>query len=227
MAELAIEGFCLGIRTTREYDAETAERVREIEDKTDHLEDILGTYLARLCRNQISDEDSATASKLLKAIGDFERISDHAVNVVESVEELREKGIQLSDDARDELDVLCRAVLEILSLTKDAFISGDAVLAYDVEPLEQVIDGLRSSLRNSHIVRLKGGECTVEAGFIWADLLTDLERVSDHCSNVAVGIIDAAANTMNAHEILRNMRTDSAAYAERFRKYSEKYHIGA
>ena len=227
MAEAAIEGLCLAIRATREYSADIAARIREIEDETDHYEDILGTYLARLCRNRVSDEDSATASKLLKAIGDFERISDHAVNIVESVEELSEKGIVLSDNAREELDVLCRAVLEILSITKEAFVDENVALAYDVEPLEQVIDGLRLTLRNSHIVRLKDGECTVEAGFIWADLLADLERVSDHCSNIAVGIIDAASNTMNAHEVLRAMKAESEDYRARFEVYASKYHIHA
>ena len=225
MAEEAVGGFKLAIASINGYTPDIAHEVREIEDSTDRLEDVLGTYLARLSKNQISDSDSATVTKLLKAIGDLERISDHAVNIIESVEELRDKGIEFSESAKVELSVLCRAVEEILSLTEEAFVGDNLPLVYEIEPLEQVVDGLKTSLRNSHIVRLKGGECTVEAGFIWADLLTNFERVGDHCSNIAVGILDASENTMNAHQALREMKQQSGEFAEKYRKYSEKYSI--
>ena len=162
---------------------------------------------------------------LLKAIGDFERISDHSVNVLESIEELREKKIELSESAKHELSVLRTAVDEILVLTKQAFIENNLSVAYDVEPLEQVVDGLKRALRNSHVVRLKDGECTVEAGFIWSDLLTDFERVSDHCSNLAIGVIDASAHNMNAHSALRHIRHDSATFNKKVEEYHEKYSI--
>ena len=227
MAAEAIDGFRLSIRAIKEYSPELAERIRKIEDDTDRYEDILGTYLTKLSQSPISDEDNATVTKLLKAIGDFERISDHAVNVLESVEELREKGIDFSPAAKAEIDVLVGATDEILTLTEAAFAKNDLALACDVEPLEEVIDDLKTLLRNNHIARLKGGVCTVETGFIWSDLLTSFERVSDHCSNIAVGIIDVSEHTMNAHAVLRTMRSGSASYAERYRAYSKKYCVTA
>ncbi len=225
MASEAIEGFRLSIKAITDYTPEIAERIRKIEDDTDHYEDILGTYLTKLSKSQVSDEDSATVTKLLKAIGDFERISDHAVNVLESVEELREKGIEFSSAAREEIAVLCAATSEILSLTEAAYVNNDLAIAYDVEPLEQVIDNLKTLLRNNHIARLRDGACTVETGFIWSDLITNFERVSDHCSNVAVGIIDVSEHTMNAHEVIKSLKEGNANYSDRYEEYSSKYSV--
>ena len=225
MASEAVEGFKLSIESIRNYSPEIAEKIRKIEDDTDHYEDILGTYLTRLSKSQVSDEDSATVTKLLKAIGDFERISDHAVNVLESVEELREKGIEFSPAAREEMAVLCAATDEILALTEAAFVGNDIALAYDVEPLEQVIDNLKTLLRNNHIARLREGACTVETGFVWSDLITNFERVSDHCSNVAVGIIDVSEHTMNAHEVIKNLKAGNAHYSDKYEEYSSKYSV--
>ena len=225
MATEAIEGFRLSIQSITDYTPEIAERIRKIEDDTDHYEDILGTYLTKLSKSQVSDEDSAIVTKLLKAIGDFERISDHAVNVLESVEELREKGIEFSPAAREEIATLCAATSEILTLTEAAYINNDLALAYDVEPLEQVIDNLKTLLRNNHIARLRDGSCTVETGFIWSDLITNFERVSDHCSNVAVGIIDVSEHTMNAHEVIKNLKAGNAHYSDKYEEYSSKYSI--
>ena len=190
MATRAIEGFRLSIQSIDNYSTENADKIRQLEDKVDHYEDVLGTYLARLSQHRMSDEDGAKITMLMKAIGDFERISDHSVNVLESIEELREKKIELTDSAKKELAVLCTAVDEILVHTENAFIHNDLAMANNVEPLEEVIDVLKRALRNSHVIRLQGGECTVEAGFIWSDLLTDFERVGDHCSNIALGIIE-------------------------------------
>ena len=225
MASEAVEGFKLSIESIRNYSPEIAEKIRKIEDDTDHYEDILGTYLTKLSKSQVADEDSAIVTKLLKAIGDFERISDHAVNVLESVEELREKGIEFSPAAREELAVLCAATDEILTLTEAAYVNNDLALAYEVEPLEQVIDNLKTLLRNNHIARLKDGACTVETGFIWADLITDFERVSDHCSNIAVGIIDLSEHTMNAHEVIKSLKSGSSRYSERYEELSAKYSV--
>ena len=225
MATEAFEGFRLSIQSITDYTPEIAERIRAIEDNTDHYEDILGTYLTKLSNHQVSDEDSAIITKLLKAIGDFERISDHAVNVLESVEELREKGIEFSPAAKEEMAMLCAATSEILTLTEAAYINNDLAIAYDVEPLEQVIDGLKTLLRNNHIVRLRDGSCTVETGFIWSDLITNFERVSDHCSNVAVGIIDVSEHTMNAHEVIKHLKAGNAHYNEKFEEYSSKYSV--
>ena len=225
MATEAFEGFRLSIQSITDYTPEIAERIRAIEDNTDHYEDILGTYLTKLSKSQVSDEDSAIVTKLLKAIGDFERISDHAVNVLESVEELREKGIEFSPAAREEFATLCAATGEILTLTETAYINNDIATAYDVEPLEQVIDNLKTLLRNNHIVRLREGTCTVETGFVWSDLITNFERVSDHCSNVAVGITDVSEHTMNAHEVIKHLKAGNAHYNEKFEEYSSKYSV--
>ena len=227
MAAESVQGLKLSIKAISEYTEDLAIQIRGIEDETDHFEDILGTYLTKLSQSQVSDTDSATVSKLLKAIGDFERISDHAVNILESVEEIREKEIVFSDNARAELDLLCRAVEETLDFTEQCFVNNDVQIALEVEPLEQVVDHLKAILRNSHIVRLQGGECTVEAGFIWSDLLTDFERVSDHCSNIAVGVIDAHENMMNAHEALKAIKQQDPHFEERLGRYMEKYSLAA
>ena len=225
MAVEAVKSFRLSIKAIGEYTPELAERVRTIEGDTDHYEDVLGTYLTKLSKSQVSDEDSATVTKLLKAIGDFERISDHAVNVVEAAEELREKDIEFSAAARAELGVLSAALEEILALTESAFVNNDVTVACDVEPLEEVVDDIKKALRNNHIVRLQDGSCTVETGFVWSDLLTDFERVGDHCSNIAVGIIDAKAQTMNAHEAVKSLKEGNAHYNEKYEEYSKKYSI--
>lgn len=225
MATEATEGLRLSLSAINRYDSSYSERIRKIESDTDHYEDILGTYLTKLSQHQVTEADGANVSKLLKVIGDFERISDHSVNIVESVEELREKGIELSDSAKAELDVLCSAVDEILTLSLDSFINNDYSLAYNVEPLEQVIDELKLALRNSHIVRLKDGACTVEAGFIWSDLLTNLERVADHCSNIAVCVIDAHENNMDVHASLKSIKKGNALYDSKYMEFSDKYKV--
>ena len=178
-----------------------------------------------MARSQISDDDSSEVSKLLKVIGDFERISDHSVNVLESAEELHEKKIGLTAGARQELSVLCGALSEILDITLDAYTRNDPAAAYTVEPLEQVVDNLKDILRDRHIARLKNGECSVEAGFIWSDLLTNLERTSDHCSNIAVCIIDANAHNMNAHEALHSMKEQNPNFSDAYKAYSRKYSV--
>ena len=207
------------------YESSVATEIRESEEKADHYEDILGSFLVKLSRNQISDSDSIEVSRLLKAIGDFERISDHSVNILESAEELNEKGIVFTPDAKKELDNLCDAVSEILTLAYTAFINNDLAAAKCIEPLEQVIDGLRKKMRDGHIKRLKDGECTIEAGFVWVDLLTNLERTSDHCSNIAVCVLDANENNMNMHESLRLMKKDNAEFDAKFEEYAKKYAI--
>ena len=222
-AEETVEGYILSLQMLTQYNETAAQRIRRIEDDTDHYEDILGTYLTQIARSQISDDDSSAVSNLLKAIGDFERISDHSVNILESVEELREKKIILTEDARKELDVLCGALKEILEVTLDAFIRSDLDAAASVEPLEQVIDHLKTILRNRHIARLKENRCSVEAGFVWSDLLTDMERTSDHCSNIAIGILDASAHNMNAHQALRSIKEKSTDFLDRLDHFARKY----
>jgi len=227
MAKQTVEGFRLSLECLAQYDEKKALQIRKLEDNTDHYEDVLGTFLTKAARAHISEDDSSEVSKLLKVIGDLERISDHSVNVLESAEELREKKIELSAEAKKELGVLCAALLEILTLTQESFANNDLTLAQSIEPLEQVIDNLRTALRDNHVLRLRDGDCTVEAGFIWADLLTNLERASDHCSNIAICILDAGKHTMNAHEAARLLKEGNPAFAEKFYNYSRKYNLNS
>ena len=225
MAEETVNGFKLCLHALTSGELKEAEQIRNLEQDVDHYEDVLGTYLSKLARAQISDDDSAEVSKLLKIIGDLERISDHSVNVLESAEEMKEKKILFSESANKELDVLCSALNEILDITLNAFRNDDQNAAGNVEPLEQVIDHLKSVLRNRHISRLKTGECGIEAGFVWADLLTDLERTSDHCSNIAVSVMDAHVHNMNAHQALHRMKEGNPAFFERLDTFSRKYRL--
>ena len=223
MAGETMEGFRLSLNALAQTSTADGERIRFLEKDIDHYEDILGTYLTKLGRAQISDDDSSEVSKLLKIIGDLERISDHSVNVLESVEEICEKNVEFSAEGRAEMSVLSAAVEEILDLTLDAMNQDKADAAAAIEPLEQVVDHLKGLLRDRHIARLKKGLCSVEAGFVWSDLLTDLERTSDHCSNIALSITDAREHTMNAHQSLRSIKKNSSAYLEKLDAYSRKY----
>ena len=225
MAEETLAGTRMSMNALLCGDMTEAEKIRGSEKTVDHYEDVLGTFLSKLSRAQVSDDDSSEISKLLKVIGDLERISDHSVNVLESAEEMKEKKITFSEGAKQEMEVLSSALTEILQLTMDALQRNDWESASSVEPLEQVIDHLKSLLRNRHITRLKKGECGVEAGFIWADLLTDMERISDHCSNIAVSIIDAHEHNMNAHESLQSMKKGNPAFFEKLDDYSRKYQL--
>ena len=225
MAGETATGFRMSLRALTSGDLSEADRIRAIEKDVDHYEDVLGTYLTKLGRAQISDDDSSEITKLLKIIGDLERISDHSVNVLESAEEIKEKKIVFTDSAKKEMEVLCGALEEILDITMEAFRQSDWQGAASVEPLEQVIDHMKTVLRNRHISRQKKGQCSVEAGFIWSDLLTNLERASDHCSNIALSIMDAYGHNMNAHQSLRSMKEGNPAFFEKQDDYSRKYQL--
>ena len=207
------------------YTPELAQSIREDEERCDHYEDIIGTYLVQLSSRTMSQCESEEATELLKTIGDFERISDHAVNVLESAEELREKGLAFSGTAQEEYGVLAGAVREILHLAIDAFAAGDSAAAAQVEPLEEVIDKLKEQMRTRHILRMQRGACSIEAGFVWSDLLTDLERISDHCSNIAGCVLDAAQHNLNLHETLRTVRREDADFRTRLAADAEKYRL--
>lgn len=225
MAEVAIKSLKDAITSLSDYTPALGEAVREAEDRTDHYEDILGTYLVKLSSLQIGEKESAEAAMLLRMIGDFERISDHSVNIVESAEEIRDKEIVFSDKAKKELAVLCEAVDEIVTLSYKTFLEGDIASASRVEPLEQVIDELKEKLRSNHILRMQQGGCTIEAGFVWSDLLTNLERTSDHCSNIAGCAIDVLHNNLNIHESLRAMRKESPEFKKDYEEYHAKFAI--
>ena len=227
MANCAVTAMKQGITALNAYTPELAAQVRKAEDQTDHYEDILGTYLVKLSTRRISASDSNEAAKLLKIIGDFERISDHAVNLVQSAEELTSKEMSLSAQANKELEVLTGAVSEILDLSLDAFLHNDLRPAGLVEPLEQVIDELKEQLRTAHILRLQQEKCSIEAGFIWSDLLTDLERVSDHCSNIAGCVMDMHEGNLNLHESIRALKEDREKFSDRYLVYRKKYQLEA
>ena len=223
MAYIAIKAMRDSIDCLENYDAQIAESVREAEDKTDHYEDIIGTYLVKLSALQISDRDSAKAAMLLKVIGDLERISDHAANIIESAEEVRAKKITFSEEAKKELESIKGATREILDLALSAFISNDHHAASEIEPLEQIIDELKDRMRSNHISRLQQGSCSIETGFVWSDILTNLERTSDHCSNIAGCVMDVLENNLNLHESLRAIKKDSEHFKQKYAVYAEKY----
>ena len=225
MADTAALALGQGLQSLLDFSPELSHSVREDENRTDHYEDILGTYLVKLSALQISEADSAEAAMLLKALNDFERIGDHALNLVESAEELQEKNLSFSDAARHELSVLTQAVSEIVELSFSAFRENDLTKAYQVEPLEQVIDDLKEKLRVHHILRLQQGSCSIETGFVWSDILTALERVGDHCSNIAGCIIDLAHHDMNTHEALRSAQVENENFGEQYRMYAKKYSL--
>ncbi len=227
MAEHAVRALKNALTALQQYTPELAKSIRADEEQCDRYEDGLGTYLVKLSSRKMGEAESEEATELLKAIGDFERISDHAVNVLRSAEELQDKGLTFSPDATRELEVLAAAIRQILELTLEAFRHSDGVIAADVEPLEQVIDSLKEQLRTRHILRMQQGGCSIEAGFVWADLLTDLERTSDHCSNIAGCIIDAAQHNLNLHETLRTAKAQDSVFASRFDRYAREYRLPA
>ncbi|MCI8589922.1 MAG: Na/Pi cotransporter family protein [Clostridiales bacterium] len=227
MANAAVYVLKESILSLKDYSTARAEQIREKEALTDHYEDILGTYLVRLSTKPISESDSWQATKLLKIIGDFERIADHGVNLLESAEELQNKSMELSVEARDEYDVIAKAVSEVLDRTLLAFLNNDLNEAQEIEPLEQVIDTLKEKIRTNHILRLQQGRCSIDAGFVWSDILTNLERTSDHCSNLAGCIIDMAAHHMNIHESLHAIRSDSVIFRQKFDYYLAKYALAS
>ena len=223
MALSATDAFRKSVGCVLQYDAKIAEEIRQAEDETDHLEDILGTYLVKLTARHIGEEESVRATEYMKLIGDYERIADHAVNIVESAEEMEQKKIAFSEQAAGEYQNLCAAVSEIVGMSYQAFSKNDFTAARKTEPLEQVIDDLKEELRTRHIIRLQKGECTVDAGFVWSDLLTNLERVSDHCSNISGCVLDTVGHTMNIHENQRVFRDSDEDFRRQYRAFQQKY----
>ncbi len=208
------------------YEPDKASEIRRYEKEADHYEDILGSYLVKLSTHELSSSDSKESSKLLHVIGDFERISDHAVHILASIEELKDKEISFSEAGKREMNSMVTAVNEILDHTVSAFVSGDMEAALRVEPLEEIIDTLKDTLRSRHIERMKKGECTIEAGFIWSDLLGSLERVSDHCSNITGCVIQMAHDKLDVHSYhnyLNDLKAESHEYADMYKLYTEKY----
>lgn len=225
MAETAVEAMKEALTTVCRYDEEKALYIREAEEETDHLEDILGTYLVKLTSTQLGENESAKATEYMKLIGDYERIADHAVNILESAQELKDKRIEFSDQAREEYNLIAKAVEEIVDLSYVALKEDDLKSAQKTGPLEMVVDELKESLRTKHILRLQKGDCSVEAGFVWSDLLTNLERVADHCSNISGCVLDSVLNTMNIHQNQRLLRTSGDDYIRELQELRKEYKL--
>ena len=228
MAELARVGVVQAMSLTHKWDDSLAQKVREEEEKVDKYEDALGTYLVKLSSREMSHADSQSVNTLLHTISDFERISDHSVNVLHSAEEIHAKSIAFSKDAQEELQVLEGAVQDVLSRTTDAFRKGDLHLAGKVEPLETVVDELVRAIKARHVARLQTGSCSIEYGFVLEDLLTNYERVCDHCSNVAVAQIEVAQDSFDTHAYLNDLRygnetKESEQFQRRLDRYRERY----
>ena len=223
MASYSMDSLRESLNAITAYNQKTAEHIREDEAKTDHYEDIIGSYLVKLSARKIGESDSALAAEYLRIIGDFERIADHSVNILESAEEMQQKGIAFSAAALQEYATMAGAVREVTALAYDSFVSGDVQAARQVEPLEQVIDDLKEEMRTRHIRRMQQGSCGIEAGFIWSDLLTNLERVSDHCSNIACCMIEGADHNLHRHEVLQSIRGSGEIFDREYSSYRQKY----
>lgn len=223
MAMLAKRNITDAISLLQKWDKSIATRVSDTEKTVDKFEDVIGTYLVKLSSQEMSLQDSKTVSTILHTISDYERISDHAKNIYASIKELHSKKIDLSKKAQSELDVMCRAVEEIIDLSITALRDNDLYSAYLVEPLEEVIDQIRTKLKSRHIKRLQKGTCSMETGFVFLDLLTSLERVSDHCSNVAVCLIQVNDDNFETHEYLRTVKTSGEEFDSHVEKYLIKY----
>lgn len=226
MAHIAKNSMLKSMDILFSYSEEDSEAVHQMEGDVDIFEDHLGSYLVKLSANELSDHDTRQISKMLHTIGNFERISDHAVNVLSASKEIQEKSVELSDTAHAELNVVAAALKEILDITIRAYDTDDIEMASRVEPLEQVIDGLTEAVKLNHINRLQKGECTIQNGFVLSDILTNYERVSDHCSNIAVAIIELAHDSFETHEYLNQLKSaDDPEFKRLFEEYKNKYSI--
>ena len=224
MAEICRTALLQAMSTTRVWNDAIADEVIRKEDAVDHYEDVLGTYLVKLSAKHLSVEDNRSVNTLLHTIGDFERVSDHAVNIIKTAQEIRDKDIKFSEEALNDLSVLEAAVQDIVNRTVEAFQKCDTYAAGKIEPLEQVVDGLVREVKTRHIARLQAGVCTIEYGFVQDDLLTNYERIADHCSNIAVAMIEVAADKFDTHEYLANVKHGgSVKFERRYEKYRGRY----
>ena len=226
MAEKARDNLLRAMHLRKEYSERGFEQVDEVEQLIDRYEDKLGTYLMKLTARSLSPEQTEEVAKYLHTISDFERISDHACNVADVCQEIDEKKIEFSESARHELQVLEGAVTEILAISIEAFTGGNLQLAARVEPLEEIIDGLCDEMKSHHVDRLQQGLCTLNQGFVFNDLLTNYERVADHCSNIAVAVIEVESDSFDTHEYLNSVKAvKDASFARFYDEYKQKYSI--
>ena len=226
MAERAEGNLLMAVGLRNRWSDKDFRMVGETESVIDRYEDKLGTYLMKITSKSLSQSQSEEVSKYLHTISDFERISDHALNISEAAKEIHDKELQFSPEACHELDVIESAVREILSVAVGAFVENDPQRAARVEPLEEIIDGLCDEMKSHHVVRLQSGVCTLGQGFIFNDLLTNYERVADHCSNIAVAIIELESDSFDTHEYLNSVRAmKSSSFARYYEAYKQEYHL--
>lgn len=225
MAELAMETVLQSISLLTAYDEKVVKEVYKNEDKLDNFEDRIGSTLVQLSTQALSEHDSQISSRVLRAIGDFERLGDHAINLAENAKEIHDKGLHFSDNAQQEMHILTEAIREILENTCEIYTTLNEQDAANIEPLEQVIDYLTRDIKANHVMRLQKGKCTIETGFVLADILNNYERVSDHCSNIAVSVIETSHNMFETHSYLSKVKFGNKNFNDNFEKYSEKYKI--
>lgn len=226
MAQISCDALIQSLGMLEAYDQKIAENIRAYEDKADIYEDMIGSYLVKLSDRNTNQADSHEITKLLHMIGDFERISDHAVNILESAEEMRDKKLEFSDEAKRELKILIEAINEIVMLARDSFLENDLSLASKVEPLEEVVDALKDQIKLQHILRLQKCECSIEHGFVLADILNNLERVADHCSNIAGCVIEISKHVaLSMHSYLNSVREGGEEFDKINKEYARKYSL--
>ena len=227
MAEISKIAFDKATKLLEDFNMAEFEEVQNLETRIDKYEDKTSTYLVKIAENQMSSKDSKVVTELLHCIGDIERISDHALNIAEAAKEVYDKEITFSPKAKEDIVIITNAVSEILELAITSLVKDDLDVAKRVEPLEQVIDRLKRKIKNGHISRLRQGDCTMELGFILSDLLTNYERISDHCSNIAVCFIEISNDSFETHEYLNQIRVDDTSdFNEMYESYKQKYYIG-
>lgn len=224
MARMSEEALTKALTLMDQYDEEKAAQVEKLESRIDHFEDRIGSYVIQITNRNMLENDSAKMSVILHSINDLERISDHAVNLKESAQEMQEKGLQMSFEGNSEIMFLRRAVTDLVNLTVQALRNNDKKLAKEIEPLEEVIDDLSDELKRRHVIRLKGGRCTIEMGFVLTDMTTSLERIADHCSNIGVSILESSEENIGRHAYLNSVKKeDTKEFQERYEHYRELY----
>ncbi|MBE6796665.1 MAG: Na/Pi cotransporter family protein [Ruminococcaceae bacterium] len=227
MAVIAKDTILKSLELVFSYNKDEAKKIKEYETTLDVYEDQLGTYLVRLSSESLTNNDARTVSKMLHNIGDFERLGDHALNLQKVAEEIHDKKVHFSENARKEITLLLQAIAEITILTTRVYEKNDVELAARVEPLEQVIDRVTAEIKAHHINRLQSGDCTIELGFVLSDLLTNCERISDHCSNIAVAVIEAEMDSFDTHSYLRDIKHNNEQFTEIFEEFKKKYDLHA
>ncbi|MDO4543654.1 MAG: Na/Pi cotransporter family protein [Clostridia bacterium] len=226
MARLAKDTLSNAFSLLNKWDDKLADTIAEDEEHLDRYEDKLGTYLVRLSEQSLDEKESRRTNQLLHVIGDFERIGDHALNILDSAREIKEKNLSFSPEAKHELSIMIAAVEEIVELSFNSYFNNDVAIANRVEPLEDIVDALQSELRARHVNRLQRGECTIQLGFVFNDLISNFERVADHCSNIAVDLIEVSQAQFNTHSYLNALKLAPTTEYERYvAEYTDKYKL--